>query len=261
MASRKATKMISLEPKALQKRFRSTGHSTGMSDKTKRKKSNKWKSNEWRGAYRAPPSYPPLLKGSTLFKVRALHQSNSQAALVVARNFVDEELGKALEKELAPDQPFWLRRWTFGKPVPRLQAFFALDPSKAKLYNFGGNTYTPLPLAKAPPSLCQATKLYCEATGIKANYLVLNCYEDEWGSILPHFDTDSLDKPIGCLSLGAEREFSLHPAKGSRTLMTTRLPDRSLSLMLPDDSSTPRHSVPKAKLKTGMRISITWRVW
>ena len=242
-----------MEPK---KRFRSEA------DKPSKKSRRISKpEDEWEGALPAPASMPPHRLGALALKVKAVHRSDTRkAALALTREFIGEELERQLINDLK-DAPFWLRRRTFGRAVPRLQAFFALDPTKAKPYRFGGNTYNALPLSKAPASLQEVTRVYRDKTGLAADYLVLNCYQDEYGSILPHFDTDSLVNPIGCLSLGAPRTFCLHDATGSKKTLATTLPPRSLAMMFSDGVATPRHSVPKHTGTKGMRISITWRVW
>jgi alkylated DNA repair dioxygenase AlkB len=216
--------------------------------------------DSWEGACPAPSTLSPLAYGQLELAVKAVHLSDpTRPALGLLVDFIDEDTETRLLRELEAIP--WVQRSTFGTPVPRLQAFYVTDPSKAKPYTFGGNTYHAKALSTAPSSLQEVTELYRKKTGIKANYLVLNLYKDGKGSILPHFDSDSLTKPIGCLSLGATRKFCLHPATGFKTMVSTVLPSRSLALMLPDAVSTPRHSVPKSKDKVGMRISITWREW
>ena len=90
----------------------------------------------------------------------------------------------------------------------------------------------------------------------------LNGYEDQKDHLGWHADdSPEMDdaRPIGIISLGAEREIWFCPQDDKAAVTRIKLEHGSLCLMLPGMQDTHFHRIPKAGFVCGERISLTFR--
>jgi alkylated DNA repair dioxygenase AlkB len=149
----------------------------------------------------------------------------------------------------------WRQETIFGRPVPRLNAWFA-DPGL--VYAYSGLTHR----GEGWPEWVLSVKQRVEAAaGAEFNSLLLNRYRHGQNSISFHADNEpelGENPVVATVSLGSEREFVLKHRKTRETL-TYRLPHGSLLLMGGASQHHWLHGIPKTKDEVGERISLTLR--
>lgn len=101
-----------------------------------------------------------------------------------------------------------------------------------------------------------------QLTKVKYEVCFLNGYRDGKDQLGWHADdSPEMDdaRPIGIISLGAEREIWFR-ANESKDVTKLKLENGSLCLMNPGMQDTHQHRIPKSSLMTcGPRISLTFR--
>jgi alkylated DNA repair dioxygenase AlkB len=158
---------------------------------------------------------------------------------------------QALWQELS-----WERRGS----TPRRE-YYANDVAVPYMYGRGAGARQYEPQAWHP--VMREIQASLEArTGTRFEVCFLNGYEDQSDSLGWHADdSPEMDdeRPIGVVSLGAEREIWFRP-QGDKTEVTRqKLQHGSLCLMLPGMQDTHFHRIPKAGFTCGARISLTFR--
>ena len=152
----------------------------------------------------------------------------------------------------------WRERLTrFGRPVPRLTAFYG---DTGKTYTYSGIVETPLPWT--PPLL--AIKQRAEdLAGSGFNTVLLNLYRHQHDSVAWHSDDErelGQHPTIASVSFGAERRFRLRHKRNRQPAIDMVLPHGSLLVMQGTSQHEWEHCVPKMKTPHGPRVNLTYRL-
>ena len=150
----------------------------------------------------------------------------------------------------------WLR---IGN-TPRRE-YYCNDFPKDYTYGSGAGVRTYAPQPYHPLMLGMRRKLEAFA---KASFeaLFLNGYENCRDSLGWHADkSPEMDpkRPIGIISVGAEREIWFAPNDNLKDVTKLKLESGSLCLMAAGMQETHVHRIPKAGYECGPRISLTYR--
>jgi alkylated DNA repair dioxygenase AlkB len=151
--------------------------------------------------------------------------------------------------------PWEARQGTFGRPMPRLTAWFA-DPGID--YRYSGVLHTGAGWDAVVSEICRRVE---EAAGGRFNSVLLNRYRDGQDSVGWHAD----DEPelgeaplIASVSLGAPRTFALKHKDGSDRREYV-LAHGSLLVMGGTLQRHYLHALPKTTKHVGERINLTFR--
>jgi alkylated DNA repair dioxygenase AlkB len=170
-------------------------------------------------------------------------------------HFLAPDEADALFARLRAGTPWGQETASFGKPFPRLTAYYA-DPGVS--YTYSGVTHPALPW---PEDLVGVRARVEAATGGPLNSVLLNYYRDGSDSIGYHADAEHGLGPnpvVPWLSLGAARLFHLrHARTGER--ISYALGGGSLLVMAGTTQHHWRHAVPKTRKPVGPRINLTFR--
>jgi alkylated DNA repair dioxygenase AlkB len=153
------------------------------------------------------------------------------------------------------DQVPWRQESIRGRPVPRLNAWFA-DPGLT--YAYSGLLHRGTGWAEWLAPIKHRVEA---ASGAPFNSLLLNLYRDGRDSIGFHTDAEPELGPnpvVATLSLGSEREFVLKH-RGAKESLRYRLGHGSLLVMGGTSQHHWLHGVPRTDLEAGERISLTFR--
>jgi alkylated DNA repair dioxygenase AlkB len=153
------------------------------------------------------------------------------------------------------DEVPWRQEQIFGRPVPRLNAWFA---DAGLTYAYSGISHAGRGWL---PWLEEIRQRVEEASGAEFNSLLLNRYRDGQDSISPHADNEpelGENPVVATLSFGAEREFVLRHRKKKEKLVY-RLGHGSLLVMGGTSQQFWLHGIPKTDAPVGERISLTFR--
>jgi alkylated DNA repair dioxygenase AlkB len=156
---------------------------------------------------------------------------------------------------LKHDTPWKQEVASFGRPLPRLTAYYA-DPGVA--YRYSGVEHPALPW---PEYLGELRRRVEERAGAPFNSLLLNFYRDGSDSIGYHSDAEpelGLNPVVPSISLGSTRRFLLKHVS-TNELLTFDLTHGSLLIMGGTTQHHWRHSVPKTKTPVGECINLTFR--
>lgn len=143
--------------------------------------------------------------------------------------------------------------------VPRLTAWYA--DSEDMNYSYSGITET---VKTWTPLLLVLKDKIEEATAVKYNSVLLNCYRNGKDSVGFHADDEKelgINANIASLSLGDARTFQLDQYKGRPPLgkETFSLTHGSLLVMSGATQHYWKHSIPKTYKDVGPRINLTFR--
>jgi alkylated DNA repair dioxygenase AlkB len=149
----------------------------------------------------------------------------------------------------------WRQETIYGKPVPRLNAWFA-DPGLT--YAYSGLSH----VGEGWPDWLPPVKKRVEAGSEAAfNSLLLNLYRHGQDSIGFHSDAEpelGASPVVATLSFGAARDFVLKH-RVTRETLTYRLGHGSLLVMGGSSQHHWLHGIPKTREEVGERISLTFR--
>lgn len=171
------------------------------------------------------------------------------------RKFVDDptEVFERLRAEL-PLQIYTVK--IFGKEV--------VQPREVSWHGPGEYAYSGLMLQPEPwhEDLLAIREKLKEETKLDFNSVLVNHYRDENDSVGWHADDETYmeHSTIATVSLGAPRLFCMKPKGGGKTDRHL-LENGSLFIMGAGVQDDWLHSVPKSKVSTGPRISLTYRIW
>lgn len=145
----------------------------------------------------------------------------------------------------------------FGRKVaqPRLTAWYG-SPEAA--YRYSGLQLRPLPW---PPLLLTVKEKIETCLDYEFNSVLANAYRDGSDSMGWHSDDEpelGVNPLIASVSLGARRRFLVRK-KGKSRSCGMWLDAGSLLLMKPGCQSVYQHSLPKTRMRIGLRINLTFR--
>lgn len=169
--------------------------------------------------------------------------------------FCSVEEADAVFGWLLTDIP-WKQMATHGKPLPRLNAWFADDGLR---YRYSGLSHLGTGWLPELEKIKEAVEV---ASGTAFNSLLLNRYRSGQDSIGFHTDAEPElgDNPaVATVSFGSEREFVLRHRKAKETLKY-RVGHGSLLVMAGTSQHHWLHAVPKTDEPVGERISLTFRL-
>ncbi len=150
----------------------------------------------------------------------------------------------------------WKQEAVRGRPLPRLNAWFADDGLR---YAYSGLSHLG---AGWLPELVEAKRRAEAACGAAFNSLLLNRYRDGQDSIGFHTDAEPElgDNPVvATVSFGSERAFVLKHGASKETIKY-RVGHGSLLVMGGASQHHWLHAVPKTDEAVGERISLTFRL-
>jgi alkylated DNA repair dioxygenase AlkB len=175
--------------------------------------------------------------------------------LLYQPDFLRPDEADQLLATLKRDTPWKQEVASFGRPLPRLTAYYA-DAGIA--YRYSGVEHPALPW---PDYLGDLRRRVEEVAGAPFNSLLLNFYRDGSDSIGYHSDAEpelGLNPIVPSISLGSTRRFLLKHVS-TNELLTFDLTHGSLLVMAGTTQHHWRHSVPKTKTPVGERINLTFR--
>ena len=149
----------------------------------------------------------------------------------------------------------WEQHQFFGRPVPRLTAFYAdagLSYAYSGLIHRGSGW---------PGELAELRDMISEASGEQFNSLLVNRYRDGSDSMGAHADDEKElgENPVvATLSLGSARRFVM-THRATKTKLEYLLGHGSLLVMAGATQTHWLHAIPKTKAVVGERVSLTWR--
>src|SRR5581483_8308088 len=150
----------------------------------------------------------------------------------------------------------WKQETVHGRPLPRLNAWFA---DAGLRYSYSGLSHVG---SGWLPELAEIKRRVEASSGAAFNSLLLNLYRDGRDSIGYHSDAEpelGKDPVVATLSFGAEREFILRHKK-TREVLRYALGPGSLLVMGGCAQHHWLHAVPKTDAAVGQRISLTFRL-
>jgi alkylated DNA repair dioxygenase AlkB len=178
---------------------------------------------------------------------------NNQAPIIYIPNFVvdPDAAFRQLWDELA-----WERRGN----TPRRE-YYSNDVPQPYVYGRGefARQYDPQPWH---PVMRQLQSQLSAEVGASLEVCFLNGYEHQRDQLGWHADdSPEMDdaRPIGIISLGAEREIWFAPKDNRDDVTRLKLQHGSLCLMSAGMQDTHVHRIPKAGFECGPRISLTYR--
>jgi alkylated DNA repair dioxygenase AlkB len=168
--------------------------------------------------------------------------------------FCDSQEADTLFAWLEAEVP-WRQEVVHGKPLPRLNAWFA---DAGLRYSYSGLSHQG---AGWLPELAEIKEQVEAASGAVFNSLLLNRYRDGRDSIGFHTDAEpelGTNPAVATVSFGSERDFVLKH-RASKEVLTYRLGHGSLLVMAGTSQHHWLHAVPKSEAPVGERISLTFR--
>lgn len=161
------------------------------------------------------------------------------------------------------DKVRWKRPQTDEWVLPRSAAWLTSTGCTCQ-YEYGGLKFPPLQME---PWFMEITEKVCRTCGLKdrpdacnANYYDGGTQAVGWHSDdEPLFDALRNDVLIVSLSLGASRQFQLHPKDKPTEFTTVTLENGDLCTMEGLCQKHYRHRVPREKEVKAPRINLTWR--
>ncbi len=150
----------------------------------------------------------------------------------------------------------WRREQIYGRPAPRLNAWFA---DMGLTYAYSGLRHRGFGW---PEWLLAIRERVADAAGASFNSLLLNRYRDGQDSIGFHTDAEpelGANPVVATLSCGAARSFVLKHRRSRQTL-TYPLEHGSLLVMGGTSQHHWLHGVPKTDASVPERISLTFRL-
>lgn len=159
-----------------------------------------------------------------------------------------------------PTTQKWLRAYG-GVKEPRLSTMCSVDG-----HSMAYSGLTQRSDSKLDSVLNELVVKSYQLTGIWFDIMLVNCYRTGADYVSPHHDKDSIGKPVGSFSFGAEREFRAyygHPKQCNRSNLAASLVLQSGSFLLMPAGFQEKytHCVPKITTnKCGTRrINVTLR--
>ena len=186
------------------------------------------------------------------------------AELYLDEHFLAPGRARVLFESLLRECAWRRRDGTFGRPVPRDEAYYG---DLGTSYTYSHRRYDPLPWIA---DLLGLKELVEEATPVEAyadvpagergyNAVLCNLYRDENDSVGLHADAEPEMGPvIASVSLGAPRRFRLKHKKGA-SVFSEVLPGGSLLIMAGETQRHFVHEVSKERNAVGPRINLTFR--
>jgi alkylated DNA repair dioxygenase AlkB len=169
--------------------------------------------------------------------------------------FLGRDEADRLYAELRSDVPWRQEVGGWGRPFPRLTAWYA-DPGLT--YSYSGVTHQALAWTG---TLADVRRRVEQAAGGTFNSLLLNYYRDGRDSIGFHADDEpelGRNPVVPSVSLGAARRFVLrHGASGRR--LEFELSHGSLLVMAGTLQHHWKHALPRTRGNVGGRINLTFR--
>lgn len=179
------------------------------------------------------------------------------AEVTLYRNFFSAAESDRFYRHLMAKVRWGAQRMRFGRPVPRLTAFYGDD----------GNTYTYSGLVEIPHSWIPALlriKHHIEAVSqARFNTVLLNLYRHQHDSVAWHSDDEKelgQNPVVASVSFGAERRFRLRHKRKRQAPVDIVLPHGSMLLMQGATQHAWEHCVPKTKQPHGPRVNLTYRL-
>jgi alkylated DNA repair dioxygenase AlkB len=188
----------------------------------------------------------------------------SGAEIYYDQQFLRADTASQLFNELLAKCAWERRNGSFGRPVPREEAYYG-DPGAH--YTYSRREYKPLPWI---PELLSLKSRIETATPDDAyanlslprcpyNAVLCNLYRHGNDSVGLHADNEPEMGPvIASVSLGAERLFRLK-RNGGTIAFSERLCSGSLLIMAGHTQENFKHDVPKEPAITEPRINLTFR--
>ena len=186
------------------------------------------------------------------------------AELYYDPHFLSQEEASRLLNDLMPKCAWERRKGSFGRPVPREEAYYG-DPGAH--YTYSRREYKPLPWIpellslKARIEAITPDAAYANLSLPRCGYsaVLCNLYRGGNDSVGLHADNEPEMGPvIASVSLGAERLFRLRH-KGGTIAFSERLSNGSLLIMAGHTQENFKHEVPKEPNITQPRINLTFR--
>jgi len=162
-----------------------------------------------------------------------------------------DELFAWLRREI-----LWKQEKMRGKPIPRLNAWYADDGLR---YEYSGLSHTG---SGWLPKLIRIKRKVETASETEFNSLLLNLYRDGRDSIGFHTDAEpelGENPVVATVSFGAERDFVLRH-RGGKEALTYRVAHGSLLVMGGTSQQHWLHGIAKTEERVGERISLTFRL-
>jgi len=189
--------------------------------------------------------------------VQEIELSMRDAEVVLYRNFFSAAESDRYYRHLMTTVRWRAQRTRFGRPVPRLTAFYG---DAGKTYAYSGIVETPLAWL---PALLTIKRLIEAVAGVGFNTVLLNLYRDQCDSVAWHSDDEEelgQNPVIASVSFGAERPFHLRHKRKQQPPVDLVLPHGSLLLMQGATQHAWEHCVPKTKQPHGPRVNLTYRL-
>lgn len=177
--------------------------------------------------------------------------------VLIFKNFLNKEQSDWLLTYCLQDHGWKHDKYNFsGKEVlsPRLTSLYG-----SKTYSYSGQKLNLKPFTK---TLLRLKQIVEEQYKHKYNAVLFNKYRDENDSISWHTDAEKAlgDKPtIASLSLGATRTFMFREIANKKNKHILELEHGDLVIMKGETQNFWEHSVPKSKIKSDIRVNLTFR--
>lgn len=179
------------------------------------------------------------------------------AEVMLFRNVFCAAESDRLYRYLMANVRWGAQRTRFGRPIPRLTAF----------YGDAGCTYTYSGLVEMPqpwlPALLHIKHRIEAVSKGRFNTVLLNLYRHQRDSVAWHSDDEKelgQNPVIASVSFGAERRFRLRHKRKRQPPVDVVLPHGSLLLMQGATQHTWEHCVPKTRQPHGARVNLTYRL-
>ncbi len=147
----------------------------------------------------------------------------------------------------------WIEIYNRRMPIPRLQAFYADQPST---YTYSNTTFHSCQMTPILSSIKEAVQ---QAAATQFNSILLNRYPTGLNYVSWHSDDEpelGSNPIVASLSIGATRKFYFKNKTGK---VEIHLPNNSLLIMGPSTQPNWRHCLPKTTKVREERISLTFR--
>lgn len=173
--------------------------------------------------------------------------------------FLASERADRLLAELL-NSPHWdqpeLQLYGRRHPIPRLQQWLGDAPHQ---YTYSGQVFEAHPW---PASIATLAQELSDASGVKLNSVLINCYRSGQDTMGWHADDEPELGPapvIATISLGASRDMAFRPVGSSRQAAKIELTHCSLLLMKAGLQTRFQHAIPKRARVNEPRVSLTFR--
>ena len=186
----------------------------------------------------------------------ATELSMRDATVVLYRDFFSSAESDHYYDHLITTVMWRARRTRFGRPVPRLTAFYG---DAGRIYIYSGIVEAPLPWT---PALLAIKRRIEAVADVDLNTVLLNLYRDQCDSVAWHSDDEEelgQNPVIASVSFGAERRFRLRHKQKRQAPVDIVLPHGSMLLMQGATQHAWEHCVPKMQQSHAPRVNLTYR--